>query len=77
MESEHAPDAATDVAEREPTPTICPRCKDQLDAEYYGICASCATNLRAVYAGEARDDVEAAAYEPKMNVVPNAIASKE
>lgn len=78
MESEQATHVApVDSPEREPTPTTCPRCKSSLgDAEFYGICASCSTNLRAVYSGESRD-VKAAEYEPKMNVTPNAIASKE
>jgi len=62
----------------EPQPTTCPRCHGDLGAaQFYGICDSCATNLRAVYNGQARSDVEAAEYEPKMNVTPNAIASKE
>ncbi len=65
-------------AEREPAPKTCPRCNGDLgESEFYGVCPSCATNLRAVYSGESRDDVESAEYEPKMNVVPNAIASKE
>lgn len=56
----------------------CPRCHGDLsDAEFYGVCASCATNLRAVYDGLPRNDVASAEYEPKMNVTPNAVASKE
>ncbi len=56
----------------------CPRCGSSLaDEEYYGVCGSCAATLRAKYEGTARDDVEAAEYEPKMNVTPNAVASKE
>ena len=62
----------------EPHPTTCPRCKADLQgAEFYGVCQSCATNLRAVYDGRTRSDVEAVEYEPKMNVTPNAVASKE
>lgn len=62
----------------EPQPTTCPRCHGDLgDAEYYGVCGSCSTNLRSVYNGQPRSDVEASEYEPKMNVTPNAIASKE
>jgi uncharacterized protein with PIN domain len=41
--------------------TVCPRCRDE---------------LRAAMAREAKD-VEVAEYEPKMNVTPNAVASKE
>lgn len=62
----------------ESQPTTCPRCHDDLGgAEFYGVCESCAINLRAVYNGQPRADVEAVAYEPKMNVTPNAVASKE
>ena len=65
--------------DREPfdaTEFACPRCGETVAAEYYGPCANCRDGLRATYAGEQRE-VAAAAYEPKMNVVPNAIASKE
>jgi len=56
----------------------CPRCgKPLVDAEFYGVCGTCATVLRTMYDGTARDDVTAAEYEPKMNVTPNAVASKE
>ena len=56
----------------------CPRCGGDLtDREFYGVCAACAGALRSTYDGSPRSDVEAAAYEPKMNVTPNAVASKE
>ncbi len=56
----------------------CPRCGNALvEEEYYGVCTSCAQSLRTTFAGVARDDVAASAYEPKMNVTPNAVASKE
>jgi len=59
-------------------PATCPRCSQSLGgAEFYGVCGVCAEQLRAKYDGAARDDVEAAAYEPKMNVTPNAVALKE
>ena len=54
----------------------CPRCRLEVTEEFYGPCGSCRTTLRVTQAGEQRD-VEAAAYEPKMNVTPNAVASKE
>ena len=54
----------------------CPRCSTAVQEEYYGPCSSCRTALRAAFAGEGRD-VEAAAYEPKMNVTPNAVALKD
>ena len=43
---------------------------------FYGPCDECRVALRAVYADLARD-VEVDDYEPKMNVTPNAVASKE
>lgn len=45
-------------------------------ADYYGPCDSCRDALRARYVGEATV-IEVAAYEPKMNVTPNAVALKE
>ena len=54
----------------------CPRCRLEVAEEFYGPCGSCRTTLRVTQASEQRD-IEAAAYEPKMNVTPNAVASKE
>ncbi len=54
----------------------CPRCGAAASARFYGPCDRCRDELRAVFAGEARD-VEVAAYEPKMNVTPNAVATKD
>lgn len=54
----------------------CPRCHLPTDEEFYGPCTSCVTQLRAEV-GLDQKHVEAAEYIPKMNVVPNAIASKE
>ncbi len=54
----------------------CPRCGTSLDEEYYGPCGSCRAELRARYAGATRV-VEAAEYEPKLNVTPNAVALKD
>jgi hypothetical protein len=55
---------------------VCPRCATSARARFYGPCDACRDGLRAAYAGVARD-VEAAAYEPKMNVTPNAVALKD
>jgi hypothetical protein len=55
---------------------VCPRCGHAVDAAYYGPCDTCCTELRARYAGTSRV-VEAAEYEPKMNVTPNAVALKD
>lgn len=54
----------------------CPRCGDPARVRYYGPCDGCRHELRTQQGGEARD-VVAAAYEPKMNVTPNAIAQKD
>lgn len=54
----------------------CPRCGQGVSARFYGPCATCRTTLRAELAGEARD-LEPGAYEPKMNVTPNAVALKD
>lgn len=55
---------------------VCPRCQDDVAEEYYGPCVHCRTKLVAAVGG-AKRDVEVAAYEPKMNVTPNAVALKE
>jgi hypothetical protein len=54
----------------------CPRCQRTVAARFYGPCDDCRTALRAQYQGEGRI-VEVAEYEPKMNVTPNAIATKD
>lgn len=45
-------------------------------ADSYGPCPLCVEKLKASQQNEATGE-EAAAYEPKMNVTPNAVASKE
>lgn len=54
----------------------CPRCRKEVQARFYGPCDDCRGELKASVKGEAKDMGEVA-YEPKMNVVPNQIASKE
>jgi hypothetical protein len=54
----------------------CPRCHRPVEADLYGPCPDCVTELRARFAGLERT-VEAAAYEPKRNVTPNAVALRE
>ena len=54
----------------------CPRCHQPAAVRFYGPCDGCRDLLRAEQAGAARD-IEVAAYEPKMNVTPNAVALKE
>jgi hypothetical protein len=55
---------------------VCPRCSSDVVARFYGPCEACRNELRATLGGEARE-VEVAAYEPKMNVVPNQVATKD
>lgn len=65
-----------DVAAFDDLTFTCPRCKNEASAKFYGPCANCCEELRATQGAESRD-IEVAAYEPKMNVVPNQIATKE
>ncbi len=53
----------------------CPRCHQPTHDEFYGPCGECRSALRGS-GGEGRA-VEVAAYEPKMNVVPNQVALKD
>jgi hypothetical protein len=54
----------------------CPRCGNEVQGRFYGPCEPCRTQLRAAYAGLARE-VVAEEYVPKMNVTPNAVALKD
>ncbi|MGI9623134.1 MAG: hypothetical protein ACR2PK_09890 [Acidimicrobiales bacterium] len=54
----------------------CPRCGEMVSEEFYGPCDSCRGRLREQFESEGKS-VETTAYEPKMNVTPNAVASKE
>lgn len=54
----------------------CPRCQLDVTDEFYGPCPSCRTTLRSVVRADARE-VASSAYEPKMNVTPNAVALKD
>jgi NMD protein affecting ribosome stability and mRNA decay len=54
----------------------CPRCGEPADERFYGPCDTCRQQLRTIFAGTKRD-IEVADYEPKMNVTPNAVATKE
>lgn len=66
----------TDRPHLDPLEFACPRCRAAVAEAYYGPCAACREALVASMGGHARD-VEVAAYEPKRNVTPNAVASKE
>ena len=54
----------------------CPRCAQSARERVYGPCTSCREELRASVAGTVRD-IEVEEYTPKMNVTPNAVATKE
>lgn len=54
----------------------CPRCSVEVAEAWYGPCDACRTELGATMRVAARD-VEVEAYVPKMNVVPNQIATKD
>lgn len=54
----------------------CPRCRQPTESRFYGPCPSCRTDLRAQVGGTARA-VEREAFEPSMNVTPNAVALKD
>jgi hypothetical protein len=54
----------------------CPRCATVVTEPWYGPCVSCREELRRAVRGTPAE-VTAAAYEPKMNVTPNAVAMKE
>jgi hypothetical protein len=47
-----------------------------VEARFYGPCDDCRTALRDAYRAEART-IEVNEYEPKMNVTPNAVATKD
>jgi hypothetical protein len=57
-------------------PFACPRCGRETVAAFWGPCPECRDQLAAALSRDARA-VEAAAYEPKMNVTPNQVATKD
>lgn len=61
-----------------PTPLDfdCPRCGVAVTEGFYGPCEACRGVLRATVGREARE-VAATRYEPRMNVTPNAVATKD
>lgn len=54
----------------------CPRCGGAATDRFYGPCETCRAALRRQVAGTARV-VADVAYEPKVNVTPNAVALKD
>lgn len=59
-----------------PVAMTCLRCGAEVPMRFAGPCPDCTAELREKFAGEARA-VEGAAYDPKMNVTPNAVALKD
>ncbi len=54
----------------------CMRCGTATEMRFYGCCPECTDALYLKFPGVGRA-VEAEAYEPKMNVTPNAVAVKD
>jgi hypothetical protein len=54
----------------------CLRCGETHPMRFRTVCPRCRDELRATVRGEAKE-VEVAAYEPKRNVTPNAVATKD
>ena len=64
-----------DPADYPARPHACPRCGASAELRFAGPCAACVAELRERLQGIARTvDAE---YDPKMNVTPNAVASKD
>ena len=59
-----------------PMAVTCPRCATEVQQRLYGPCASCVAELYAKFPGAARE-IATEDYEPKMNVTPNAVATKD
>jgi hypothetical protein len=58
-----------------PVTMACLRCGAEAMMRFAGPCPACVSELRAKMRSEARE-VDAA-YDPKMNVTPNAVALKD
>ena len=65
-----------DLTTLEPMAVTCPRCGASVTQRLYGPCAECVVQLYAKYPGVARE-IESEDYVPKMNVTPNAVATKD
>jgi hypothetical protein len=64
-----------DDVELSPIEQDCIRCGRREAMRFAGLCTTCREALHQLFAGEGRT-IEVAAYEPKMNVTPNAVALK-
>ncbi len=54
----------------------CPRCGVDAQSEFYGPCCRCVASLHEGQALD-RSAIAVAEYVPKMNVTPNAVATKD
>lgn len=59
-----------------PIPMECMRCHRTEPMRFYGVCTTCRAELQAAFSRDERE-IEVAAYEPKVNVTPNAVALKD
>lgn len=66
----------SDLLTSGPLDFTCPRCALAASARFYGPCDDCRDALRSTLGSAARE-VEVVEYEPKMNVTPNAVATKD
>ncbi|MGQ0433346.1 MAG: hypothetical protein ACT452_13160 [Microthrixaceae bacterium] len=57
-------------------PFTCPRCAQPADERFYGPCPACRADLQRLLHRDARA-VDREAYEPSMNVTPNAVAQRD
>lgn len=60
----------------EPLPFDCLRCGATEPMRFRGLCVACRDEVRTRAQRDERE-IEVAAYEPKMNVTPNAVALKD
>jgi hypothetical protein len=65
-----------DAVDLTPEAMECMRCHREEPMRFYGLCQQCRAELRERFGQDARE-VEAAEYEPKMHVTPNAVALKD
>lgn len=58
-----------------PVERECSRCGVRQQMRFAGVCDGCREQLHARFPREVRN-IEVEAYEPKMNVTPNGVATK-
>jgi hypothetical protein len=64
--------------EADPTTFTCPRCGREVTARFYGPCDPCREELiRVIRAEPAPPAASVSHFEPKINVAPNHVATKE